>query len=371
MEAHTRFRPLRPARAPRLLPALFAVLLCSALALHAGAQSPAPTTPYTFRIYEDLVQLPTMVLTSLGSSYPNLKADAFAITLDGGPRFHPRHVRLEGEDPISLALVLDLSSWDSAEIAHKLDSVPADLPPNWLAPRNHISLYALDCSVTRSLFDAPYSTTLLQVALRSILSSPLLKQKPSHSPFCDSARLWDSIAGVVKEISDLPGRRVLVVLTDGVDHHSSNTWHNLQLYAGEFGVTLIGLRPSNPALQTLINEHMGISVLRHNEEIFNILCGSSGGIVLPVDTDTLRSQLQNAVTLLRQRYILEFARPSNGTVGLHAVDVRVPDVSASVRTAGITFPIKDQALETDPTTLRSDPSRAPVLGNRKILTQPQ
>jgi len=80
--------------------------------------------------------------------------------------------------------------------------------------------------------------------------------------------------------------------------------------------------------------------------------------------------MESAVELFRNRYILEFARPSNGTSGLHEMVVSTPDPSAIVRLSGIAFPVQDKDLLSRPDTLPSNPSRAPLIGDRRILTQP-
>lgn len=362
-ESHSQTRSLS-----LLAPALL-VLLTAVLPTRPRAQAPAAAPVYTFHVYEDLVQLPTLVLSSADISYPNLKATDFTVSLDGGPLFHPRHVRLEGDDPISLTLLLDLSSKDSANIAKHISSAVASIPGEWLTPRDRISIFALNCSLVRSTFDVPFTMQALDTGLHDALTSPLLQQRPTQGHGCLAARLWDALAGVVKQISQVPGRRVLMLVTDGADHYSSNSWKNLQIYSGNFNVTLIGVQPIEPLL--LLSAHLsGMEARKETEDIFQFLCFGTGGTTLAVDKGNLPSQLARAINLLRQRYILEFPRPLNGTAGLHVIDVHVPNGQAIVRPAGITFPAPDEALKTSPTTLPSDPSRAPVLGDRKILSQP-
>src|ERR1700733_1296118 len=65
---------------------------------------------YTLHVYTDLLQVPTIVLTPLHSNYRALTKESFTLSLDGGPRFHPTNVRLEGDDPITIAVLLDLTT---------------------------------------------------------------------------------------------------------------------------------------------------------------------------------------------------------------------------------------------------------------------
>jgi hypothetical protein len=101
------------------------------------------------------------------------------------------------------------------------------------------------------------------------------------------------------------------------------------------------------------------------------LCELSGGAVLLSPPSALNSTLHRFVTLVRERYIVEFPRPANATAGIHVQQVRVEKSNDFIRPAGISVPIPDPSVLADPTTVPSDPSRTPVLGTRKPMTIPQ
>jgi hypothetical protein len=69
-------------------------------------------------------------------------------------------VRLEGDDPSTLSILLDASGSD-ADLMANIDDVIAGLSPTFLHPLDHVSVYALDCSLTRSLYDVPADSTQL------------------------------------------------------------------------------------------------------------------------------------------------------------------------------------------------------------------
>jgi hypothetical protein len=86
----------------------------------------------------------------------------------------------------------------------------------------------------------------------------------------------------------------------------------------------------------------------------------------------LAKTLENFTTTLRERYIVEFPRPSNGTAGKHGMEVRIGRGGGYfVRSTGIAMPMPDAAVLTDPTTVSSGPKEAPVEGTRRIMTKPQ
>jgi hypothetical protein len=75
--------------------------------------------------------------------------------------------------------------------------------------------------------------------------------------------------------------------------------------------------------------------------------------------------------MVRERYIVEFPRPSNEKAGRHGLLVKVDRGGYFIRPAGITFPLMDPAVLADPTTVASDPSKAPTMGSRRPLASPR
>ena len=89
----------------RLLAA--AVVLCSMLGV--GAVVAQEEKVPTLHAYANLVQVPTLVLDRDLKPIVPIAEGRFFISIDGGPKFRVTHARLEGEDPITLAILLDVS----------------------------------------------------------------------------------------------------------------------------------------------------------------------------------------------------------------------------------------------------------------------
>ena len=85
---------------------------------------------------------------------PDFKPDQFNIKLNSGPSFHPSRVRREGDDPITLAILLDVSGDQS----HLLPALSKNFS-NWIAtsfkPQDRISIFALDRGLVRTDSDEP------------------------------------------------------------------------------------------------------------------------------------------------------------------------------------------------------------------------
>ena len=358
---------------------LIPALLLGSPAFSAQTASPVPpSSPYTLHAYEDLLQLPTLVLNSAGTSYEGLTAAQFTLQLDGGPPFHPRHIRLQGDDPLQVALVFDTGQKGILPLAQMLEEIAPAKLKTWLSPADNLSVYALDCHLIRSGNSLPYSAARLQESLARALAAADLHEQTTGAACGAKRRLWDSVAVVISQLSQLPGRRLVLIVSDGLDDTSQMSWTTLAHYAGRFNTTLMGLRvlqrdsrssdlsqrlPSfTPATERLVRE---------DEDVFGLLCGETGGIVLCVNDRTMHRQMNSTIKLIHQRYILEFSRPRNGIAGLYHVDVSIPDRHAVVLAAGIGFPPRNPGQDTGPGNIPSDPARAPQLGDRKILTQPQ
>ena len=75
---------------------------CGALLAQDGA------TP-TLHVYANTIQIPVLVLGADREPTAAIDPGRFEVSLDGGPKFRATHVRREGDDPISLAILLDVS----------------------------------------------------------------------------------------------------------------------------------------------------------------------------------------------------------------------------------------------------------------------
>ena len=151
----------------------------------------------------------------------------------------------------------------------------------------------------------------------------------------------------------------------------NNNWSNVERFAGSKSITVLGLRPAA--------KHAGINLYDPFKESgahgwwtmtkadpFGMLCGSSGGLVLAVDKGTtgMSGQIQRLMTMLRNRYILEFPRPANGGPGLYSINVTISDPKAIVRPSGVAFPPRVRNPDLPEGTLPQDASKMPVVGSK-------
>jgi hypothetical protein len=333
----------------------------------------------TLHVYTNLIQIPTLVL---GPSHELIRKpiaeNRFSLSIDDGPWFRTTHVRQEGEDPIELSILLDLSG-DTALLMPKIGDALSELARSSLRPRDRVSVYALDCSLIRSLYDVPADSGAIKKATDAALESWMLRKK--HKGSCEqSLHLWDGLAYVEADMAKLPGRRVILAVTDGQDKGSKRTPDEVRIFAQETGTAIFGLNYADRrplGMPTMGRHGAGMYVPGDGgpqgaQAALIRVCELSGGVVTTTsETRSLGLTLHDFVTMLRERYILEFPRPSNSTAGSHGLQVRVASGNYFIRSSGVLFPIPDAALAADPMTIQSGPSQTPEQGTRKATATPK
>jgi hypothetical protein len=176
------------------------------------------------------IAIPVLVLSSSLKPLPLISGSRFAISLDAGPKYRPTHVRLESDDPIALSILLDVSESD-ADLMPGIDELIAGLSPDFLRRSDHVSVYALDCSLTRSLCDVPADSTQLKDGVEAVLRSWNSRLRRKQAQCKKAVHLWDVLAFITDNMLSLPGRRVILAVTDGQDRGSLNTWNELRVFA--------------------------------------------------------------------------------------------------------------------------------------------
>jgi hypothetical protein len=321
---------------------------------------------HTLHVYTNLIQIPTLVLDPKREQLKKPIAESrFSVSIDSGPWFRATHVRLEGDDPISLSILLDVSG-DSSELMPKIADVISGLAPVSLKAWDRVSIYVLDCSFSQTLEDAPAGQDDLKRAVDSALQMWSYRRQNKHEGYCKpSSRLWDALTSIILDpVYHLPGRRVVLAITDGSDKGSRSTWNYVRVLAQSAGVAIFGVVDVPP--------HLTDSWNRNHENPFNSVCQLSGGMIFMTNERDLAETLKRFTQTVRERYIVEFPRPLNSTPGEHGLHVKIEKSEDDfVRSAGISVPMPDPAVLADPATVASDPSRAPVEGKRRALSNPQ
>ncbi len=321
---------------------------------------------HTLHVYANLVQIPTLVLgPNRERLEKSIAENRFSVSIDNGPWFRATHVRREGDDPISLSILLDVSGGSSALMPKIADAI-SGLAPLSLQERDRVSIYVLDCSFKQSMEDAPAERDDLKRAVNSALQMWSYRRQKKHESDCKPPpRLWDALTSIILDpVYHLPGRRVVLAITDGSDKGSTSTWNYVRVLAQSAGVAIFGVVD--------VPAHVTETWTRGREDPFNSVCQLSGGTIFMTNETDLAETLKRFIQTVRERYIVEFPRPLNSTPGEHGLRVKIAKSEDNfVRSAGVSVPMPDPAVLADPTTVPSDPTLTPELGKRKAMTKPQ
>jgi hypothetical protein len=246
-----------------------------------------------------------------------------------------------------------------------MEAAIADLAPDSLRARDRVSVYSLDCALVRSRKGGSGESASLQTAVANVLQDWRVR-KQTHGRKCkQSIHLWDAIGAVATEMDDAGARKVMLVISDGDDKGSQNSWNAVRQYASFAGIAIFGMSDDW--------QFLGRSDrLRTTENLFNSLCESTGGELTSTTPGSLSKSLKAFVTTVRGRYIIEFPRSSNSTAGQHTLDVKIAKGgSYFLRPTGVTAPLMDPAVLKDPSTVSAGPKETPEQGQRKVLETPR
>ena len=323
-------------------------MIASLCAPPLAAQQPLPSQPYVMHVYTNLMQLPALVLDTDDRPFKHLDTSRFAISLGEGPAFRPVYVRQQGDDPISLSILLDLSG-DINDILPALrESIPG-LAPDQLHAKDHVSVYALDCKLIRSADDLPANRSTLAEALTKAVTEPALHDRKRKAGVCGrTVALVDALAVIARPMVKLSGRKVILVVSTGYDGKSSLRWSQLrQFVAAEsisvFGMTYTSFETPPSLVVDPFATHSGEDIDRAPNPL-EALCDLTGGIELSLASNrSVPKALPHFVELLRQRYILEFHRPNDAKAGRYSVNVSLDHTSAHIRVGGTTVHVATAA----------------------------
>lgn len=290
---------------------LWLMMLIATTSLRAqSADTPAAATEAT-------LELPVLIVDHEHRPADGITADKLKIKTGAGQPFAPLAMRLEDQDPLSLAILIDASR-NSFHDLDKLGDDFASFIGSVLLPSDRITMYAADCAMTRSMLNAPPEAAALRKGVADALSAPTLHNGKTHSTCGKTVTLWDDVAVAVSGLSHAPGRRVLLMISSGTDGASKYDWLAVHQYAFDQGVAIFGMRDQRQAQAddftrqslSVTNGSTGFkSTISPTPEARNannleLLCANTGGLTLMSAPEFRKDGLADILFLVRKRYIL-------------------------------------------------------------------
>jgi len=277
--------------------------------------SPAGRTPAASGA--DSLELPVLIVDHEHRPADGVTLDQLRIKTGTGQPFAPLAMRLEDEDPVSLAILIDASR-DSFHDLGKLGDEFAAMVGSVLLPGDRITIYAADCAMTRSMLNAPPEAAALRKGVADALAAPTLHNGKPHSACGKTVTLWDDVAVAIAGLSHAPGRRVLLMISSGTDGASKYDWLTVQQYAFDQGVAIFAMRDQRQAQaddftrqslsvtngSTGFHSTISPTPAPRNANSLELLCANSGGLTLMSAPEFRKDGLADILFLVRKRYIL-------------------------------------------------------------------
>jgi Ca-activated chloride channel homolog len=183
---------------------VLALLVMSVAATQERGQKPASQDEEPVKLHTTLVQVPVVVSERGGRYVSDLNRDEFAIFEDGVRQ----NLELFGsvEEPFSAALLLD-SSGSTESALEQIKSAALAFIGN-LRPQDRVMVVSFNDSV-EVLSDLTSNTAKLAAAVRSIKAGQF-------------TQVYEAVYTAVWErMREIPGRKAVIVFTDGIDTASS------------------------------------------------------------------------------------------------------------------------------------------------------
>ena len=313
-----------------LLPALLILsTLPSSLVVRAQTALtpvPAPSAP--------TLEMVMLAVDHVHRPVDDVSLDKLKLKAGAGAPFAALAMRREGDDPISLAILIDASR-DSFHDLSKVGDEFASLVGSQLLPQDRISLYVADCAMTRALNNQAPDAAGLKKAVTDAFNFPTLHGGQSHSACGKTFHLWDDVAVAVAGLSHASGRRVLLLISSGADGGSKYDWMTVEQYAFDQGVAVFGLRDKRQAdadnfsRNSLTTTHgtPGATVSfapppsTRSANSLELLCANDGGLTLSSAPEFRKDGIADILFLIRSRFVLTIPKDAYQPGTTHGVKI--------------------------------------------------
>ena len=264
------------------VPKLSKRLVCASalLATLALAQDPI------LRVDVRLVRVVTTVRDTSGALLGTLNKEDFAVLDNAVPQTITVFER-RTEQPLSVALLIDTSGSTAKDLKYETDSVTHFLKTLFAEgnPEDSVSLYSFNYEVTKQTAYT-HNAAKLESRLRTLHGEA-------------GTALYDAICLSAGELSSRPGRRVMLIVTDGGDTFSSRKYKDAleaaqQADAVIYPVLIIPVEAS--AGRNTGGEHALITLAQ----------GTGGRVFQPTLGSALDAAFSDILKELRTQYLLGY-----------------------------------------------------------------
>lgn len=254
------------------------------------------------RITSNLVPIPVSVVDRQGNAVVNLKLEDFELRVDGTVR--PLTDLTRSETSVRLAMLFDNSgSLDAAREFEKQAAIR--FFRKVLRPKDEAAIYSIE---TDSYLAQPLTKDILRLEHTIAMFG-----KPEGG-----TSLFDAIIGAADYLKPYPGRRVLVIVSDGIETTSRhNDFDSLieRVLTDDCQIYVV---------QTGLYEGANVRQLAAERRMEQLSAQTGGAVYLPKTTDQLDIAFDQIAADLAQQYVLSYYPSAEHRDGrLHVLDLTV------------------------------------------------
>lgn len=254
------------------------------------------------RITSNLVPIPVSVLDQRGNAVINLKLEDFELRVDGQPR--PLSDLTRSETNVRLAMLFDNSG--SLDAAREFEKQAAmRFFRKVMRSKDEAAIYSIE---TDSRLVQPLTADVLRLE-QTIASFG----KPEGG-----TSLFDAIFSASSYLRPYPGRRVLVIVSDGIETTSRTTDFDFVVQH------VLGDDCQVYVVQTGLYEGANLRALAAERRMEQLTTQTGGAVYLPKTTDQLDDAFDQIATDLAHQYVLSYYPGAESRDGqLHVLDLRL------------------------------------------------
>ena len=254
------------------------------------------------RISSNLVPIPVSVVDKRGNAIVNLKLDDFELRVDGELR--PLSDLTRSETSVRLAMLFDNSgSLDAARDFEKQAAIR--FFRKVMRPKDEAAIYSIE---TDSYLAQPLTNNILRLEQTIAMFG-----KPEGG-----TSLFDAIVGAATYLKPYAGRRVIVIVSDGIETTSRISDFDQvvkHVLADDCQIYVV---------QTGLYEGANLRALAAERRMEQLSGQTGGAVYLPKTTDQLDIAFDQIAADLSQQYVLSYYPSADQRDGrLHMLDLRV------------------------------------------------
>ena len=253
------------------------------------------------RVSSNLVPIPASVVDNKGVALTTLKVDDFELRVDG--QLRPISDLSRSESPVRLVMLFDNSG--SLDMARAFEKHAAQqFFRRVLRPTDEAAIYSIESD--------SYLAQGMTRDIKSLERTIELFGKPEGS-----TSLFDAIIAAAAYLRPYSGRRVIVIVSDGIETTSradfETTMHHV--LADDCQVFVV---------QTGLYEGANVRALAAERRMEQLAAQTGGAAYIPKTTSALESAFREIAADLAQQYVLSYYPGAENRDGrFHLIELRI------------------------------------------------